>query len=74
LEEKRDSRRPERQRQDSVTQRDRRIFSGIGLYDLSLFSDRSAGFKNCRLKAIAKVPFEIDPMIHIAWLIGFIPY
>ena len=61
-----------RRREDQLVKGSISFFSGIGL---TLFLYKLAGAIVLKLPPdiIAKIPFELEPLIRIAWALGFVP-
>ncbi len=63
---------PERRRENHLTRGFVTMFSGIGLGTFLYFLGHNLVLK-LPPDAIAQIPFELSPVIHIIWLIGLIP-
>jgi hypothetical protein len=68
----REKKSPERRREDQRVKGSVSFFSGIGV---SLFLYYLAGGIVLKLPpdVVARIPFEIEPLIHVLWAIGLIP-
>jgi hypothetical protein len=63
---------PEERRENHLTTGVVSLFSGIGLTIFLYFLSAALVLK-LPPDAIAKVPFEIDPVVRIIWLLGLLP-
>ena len=68
----REKKTPERRREDQRVRGMISFFSGIGL---TIFLYNLAGAVVLKLPpdVLARIPFELDPVIRVAWTLGFIP-
>jgi len=62
----------ERRREDQRVKGTISFFSGIGV-TITLYSLASALVLKLPPDVIAKIPFEIEPLIRVAWTVGLIP-
>jgi hypothetical protein len=67
-----DQRTPERRREDHLTKGAVSFFTGIGLMIFLYYLSASLVLK-IPPETLAKLPFELDPVLRIIWLIGLIP-
>jgi hypothetical protein len=63
---------PEQRREGHLTRGFVAMFSGIGLSTFLYFLGHSLVLK-LPPEAIAQIPFELDSVIHVLWLVGLIP-
>ena len=68
----REKKTPERRREDHRVKGTISFFSGIGL---TIFLYNVAGALVLKLppEVLAKIPFELEPVVHALWTLGFIP-
>src|SRR6185295_13422214 len=68
----REKKTPERRREDHRVKGTISFFSGIGL---TIFLYNLAGAVVLKLppEVLAKIPFELEPMIRVLWTVGLIP-
>jgi hypothetical protein len=68
----REKKTPERRREDQRVQGTVALFTGLGV---TIFLYNLAGAIVLKLppEAVARIPFELQPVIHAAWTLGFIP-
>jgi hypothetical protein len=67
-----DKRTPERRREDHIAKGAVSLFSGIGLMVFLYYLSASLVLK-IPPDALSQLPFEIDPLLKIIWLVGLIP-
>jgi hypothetical protein len=68
----REKKSPERRREYQRVKGTISFFSGIGL-TITLYSLASAVILKLPPDVIAKIPFELEPLIHVLWTLGLIP-
>ena len=68
----RDKRTPERRREDHIAKGAVSLFSGIGLMIFLYYLSASLVLK-IPPDVLSQLPFEIDPLVKIIWLVGLIP-
>src|SRR5215813_1443122 len=68
----REKKTPERRREDHRVQGTIAVFAGLGV---TIFLYNLAGALVLKLPPdiVAKIPFELDPLVHVLWTLGFIP-
>ena len=68
----REKKSPQRRREDQRVKGTISFFSGIGL---TIFLYNLAGAVILKLppEVLAKIPFEVEPVVHALWTLGFIP-
>jgi hypothetical protein len=67
-----DQRTPERRREDHLTKGMVSFFTGIGLMTFLYYLSAALVLK-IPPETLAKLPFEIDPVLKVIWLVGLIP-
>jgi hypothetical protein len=67
-----DDRTPERRREDHLVKGSISLFSGIGLM-VFLYYFSAAIVLKIPPETLAKLPFELEPVLKIIWLVGLIP-
>ena len=67
-----DKRTPERRREDHLVKGTISLFSGIGLM-VFLYYFSAALILKIPPEALAKLPFELDPVVKMIWLVGLMP-
>jgi hypothetical protein len=67
-----DNRTPERRREDHLVKGTVSLFSGIGLM-IFLYYLSAALVLKIPPETLAKLPFEIEPVLKMIWLVGLIP-
>jgi hypothetical protein len=67
-----DDRTPERRREDHLVKGSISLFSGIGLM-IFLYYFSAALVLKIPPETLAKLPFELEPVLKIIWLVGLIP-
>lgn len=67
-----DERTPERRREDHLVKGTISLFSGIGLM-IFLYYLSAALILKIPPETLAKLPFEVEPVLKIIWLVGLIP-
>jgi len=67
-----DDRTPERRREDHLVKGSISLFSGIGLMVFLYYFSASIILK-IPPETLAKLPFELEPVLKIIWLVGLIP-
>jgi hypothetical protein len=67
-----DDRTPERRREDHLVKGTVSLFSGIGLM-IFLYYLSAALVLKIPPETLAKLPFEIEPVLKMIWLVGLIP-
>ena len=68
----RDHRKPEQRREDHIVKGTISLFSGIGVMIFLYYLSASLVLK-IPPETLAKLPFEVEPLVKIIWLIGLIP-
>jgi hypothetical protein len=68
----REKKTPQRRREERRVKGAVSFFSGIGL-TIFLYNVLGALVLNLPPDALAKIPFELEPLIRVAWTVGFIP-
>jgi hypothetical protein len=72
LQEQREKRRPERRRERHIVKGTISLFTGTALM-IFLYSLSGALILKLPPDVVAKIPFELDPVVKVIWLIGLIP-
>src|SRR4051812_47751868 len=67
-----DKRTPERRREDHLTKGMNSLFSGVGLM-IFLYYLSTALILKIPPETLAKLPFEVEPVVKMIWLVGLIP-
>jgi hypothetical protein len=67
-----DDRTPERRREDHLVKGSISLFSGIGLMVFLYYFSASIVLK-IPPETLAKLPFELEPVLKVIWLVGLIP-
>lgn len=67
-----DERTPERRREDHLTKGAVSFFTGIGLMIFLYYLSASLVLK-IPPETLAKLPFELEPVLKVIWLVGLIP-
>jgi hypothetical protein len=68
----REGRSPERRRENHLVKGTMSLFSGVGVM-IFLYYLTSNLILHIPPDALAKIPFELDPVVKIFWLVGLIP-
>jgi hypothetical protein len=67
-----ESKTPERRREEHIVKGTISFFSGIGIM-IFLYYFAAALVLKLPPELVARLPFELPPMIHVLWLVGVIP-
>jgi hypothetical protein len=67
-----DKRSPERRREDQIVKGTVSFFSGVGVM-VFLYYLTAALVLKIPPDTLARLPFEVEPLVKIAWLVGLIP-
>jgi hypothetical protein len=67
-----ESKTPERRREEHIVKGTISFFSGIGIM-IFLYYFAAALVLKLPPEWVARLPFEVPPMIHVLWLVGVIP-